>query len=116
MKRELDNFNIRKSKDDAVYQYLLDHSTRCGKGMRIEFFLRGRGDWDSRVKARMDGKFRYDERLIESEIRNCLIETHVVRRKAEKNDRLVKNIRSGSKFLPKLYLKLYWFFKKRIGL
>jgi hypothetical protein len=64
----MNNFQgIRKSKDDAVWQYLIDHSKPSANARFISFYIKGRGDWDSRIKSRMDGKYRIDERTLQEQ-------------------------------------------------
>lgn len=59
---------LNKSKDDAVWQYLLDHATPSKKGHKISFYIRYRAEWESKILSRMKGNYRNDERKLEEKL------------------------------------------------
>lgn len=63
---------LQKSKDEAVYQYLIDHATPTPFGYKVWFIIKNRGDWEGRIKARMNGKYRNDERKLEEKAENAV--------------------------------------------
>lgn len=50
----------RRIGDDAVYQFVLDHSTPVPGGFHIQFYIRNKQDFFTRVKARELGWVRTD--------------------------------------------------------
>lgn len=60
---------LTKSKDTAVWQYLIDHSVPVKSGYRIFFYIRSRSDFEARVKYRMEGNYRYDERELDEKLK-----------------------------------------------
>lgn len=59
MKREFKYRPLSKGKnkedEDALYQFILDHSTPVPQGFHIQFYIRNRKDFFTRVAARKYG-------------------------------------------------------------
>ncbi len=58
---------LTKSKDEAVYQYLIDHAKATPTGYRIMFYIKNRSEWEGKIRHRMKGNYRNDERELEEE-------------------------------------------------
>lgn len=92
-------YEIKRSRDDAVYQYLIDHARPTPGGMRVVIFLKGRYDWDSRIRSRMNGKYRQEESDVGKEIENMYAEMHLTRKKTQRiSDRCQRIDKTGNLF------------------
>lgn len=102
-------YEIKRSKDDAVYQYLIDHARPTHHGFRVSFFLNGRADWDSRVRSRMNGKYRQEESYIGEVAQRLEAEFHIMQKNARNIGNVCQRISSSGSLKERIYLWLYRF-------
>lgn len=53
--RPLVKSDKRRNREDAIYQFVLDHSTPVPKGFHIQFYIRNKKDFFTRIQARQYG-------------------------------------------------------------
>lgn len=93
----------KKDYKEAVWQYLVDHGQfvgRAKKMMRVVVYLHNRHDFEWRVKARMMGVYRNDEKELSEEYKTFMSEIDIWRweKRFSKNfDRLISSIDAGKR-------------------
>lgn len=112
MIRPIEKWGGQKSKDQAVWQYLLDHANVIGNFYKITLLIRNRGDWESRIKSRMAGKFRTEEKELLDEIWKLEQTKLFERLHAEKIRKTITAIRTGKCWHKKILLRLHFWIKQ----
>lgn len=104
---EVQNDGQQLSKEDAVWQYIIDHSAPTPAGHFIRFHVRDRKHWNSKVSARMRGIYRSCERDEEEKIRKMVDGFFVGRKINEKFNAQVSSIDREGTWVEKLALFTY---------
>ena len=108
-------YNRQLSKDDAVWQYILDHAKKTDTGnYRIFFYIHNRHQWNRKIKQRMRGVYRNEEKDLESEYNGFKISYKknmdalwYFKNYAEKMAKIYAKIESSGSLKDKIILWLY---------
>jgi hypothetical protein len=95
------------SKDQAVWQYLLDHSKPTPAGHCVKVYLKSRSHFESKIRSRMKGVSRADERLEEQELEKVIQASLYDKKLRDKFSKSVSLIDKEGSWLDKLALLIY---------
>lgn len=106
--------SFTQKQEDAIWQYLIDHSRIQKNGYYgIQFYVRDMDDLWRRLFARYTGDFqRYDK--LEKEHNQQLQSYWFQKRLTEKNDKIVRKIIDSGSWIERLRFTLYKKLKKQI--
>ncbi len=106
--------SFTKKQDDAIWQYLMDHSEIQKNGYwKIYFYIRDRSDFWRRVWARYNKDFeRYD--LMEKERVQISKQLKLEKRALKTQSEEISRIETSGTFKEKLLLSIYRFTYRKI--
>lgn len=107
--------NLPKAKNDgvplaeheAVWQYLIDHSIWTPYGYKVLFWLRNKSDWEYRIKTRMDGVYRVDEKAEELKLEKEAANFFITKKMNDRMGIMISKIDKGGRWYDKFALFLY---------